>query len=39
MYTQKEYFEDGKFIVERFEYIEKQQDMDKYIEENKNKWI
>lgn len=32
-------FEDGKFIVERFEYIEKQQDMDKYIEENKNKWI
>lgn len=32
-------FEDGKFTVERFEYIEKQENMDKYIEKNKNKWI
>lgn len=32
-------FKDGKFTVERFEFIEKQEDMDKYIEENKEKWI
>lgn len=31
-------FKDGKFTVERCEYIEKQEDMDKYIEDNKYKW-
>lgn len=32
-------FKDGKFTVERCEYIEKQEDIDKYIEDNKYKWV
>ena len=29
----------GKFHTERFEFIEKQEDMDKYINENTARWI
>lgn len=32
-------FKNGSFVVERFQDIEKQEDMDNYVNRNKDKWL